>query len=143
MILKSYWPINKNNPFFRMILLSFFLILGCKKSNQEFSERKLPNVILILTDDQGYGDLGFTGNKHIKTPHLDALAMQSVFMENFYVSPVCSPTRASIMTGKFALRTGVYDTFNGGALMNTEETTIAELLQTQNYKTAIFENGTR
>ena len=70
MIIKYYWPLNKNNPFFRMILLSFFLILGCKKSNQEFSERKLPNVILILTDDQGYGILDL-GNKHIET-RLDA-----------------------------------------------------------------------
>ena len=86
MILKSYWLLNKNNPFLRIVIISF-LILGCQKSIQEVSEAKLPNVILILTDDQGYGDFGFTGNKYIKTPHLDTLKEQSVFMENFYVSP--------------------------------------------------------
>ena len=65
-----------------------------------------PNVIIIITDDQGYGDLGFTGNPHVKTPNLDAFAKESIRFNNFYVSPVCAPTRASLMTGRYSLRTG-------------------------------------
>src|SRR5438309_1799109 len=60
-----------------------------------------PNVVLILTDDQGYGDLGVHGNPKIKTPHLDALAAASAELRSFYVSPVCTPTRASLMTGRY------------------------------------------
>ena len=72
-----------------------------------------PNVILIMTDDQGIGDFGFTGNPYVQTPHLDKLASQSLNLTNFYVSPVCAPTRACLMTGRYSERTGVYDTYNG------------------------------
>ena len=64
-----------------------------------------PNVILILTDDQGYGDFGFTGNPHVKTPVLDNFAKQSIRFNNFYVCPVSAPTRAGLMTGRYSLRT--------------------------------------
>jgi membrane-anchored protein YejM (alkaline phosphatase superfamily) len=77
-------------------------------------ETRQPNVVLIITDDQGYGDLGFTGNPHVKTPVLDHFARESIRFNQFYVSPVCAPTRASLMTGRFSLRTGVRDTYNGG-----------------------------
>ncbi len=99
---------------------------------------KSPNVILIITDDQGYGDLGSTGNPHIKTPTLDAFASESIRFTNFYVSPVCAPTRASLMTGRYSLRTGVRDTYNGGAMMASSEITIAELLKSKGYVTGIF-----
>ena len=69
-----------------------------------------PNVIVILTDDQGYGDLGCHGNPHLKTPHLDQLHAESTRLTRFYTYPVCSPTRASLMTGHYAYRTGVVDT---------------------------------
>lgn len=97
-----------------------------------------PNVILIMTDDQGYGDLGYHGNPHVKTPEIDELAKESVRLNNFRVSPVCAPTRASLMTGRYSLRTGVRDTYNGGAIMSPDEITIAELLQGAGYQTAIF-----
>ena len=97
-----------------------------------------PNVILIITDDQGYGDLGITGNHHLKTPVIDAFAKESVRFDNFYVSPVCAPTRSSLMTGRYSLRTGVRDTYNGGAIMSTNEVTIAEVLKQGNYKTGLF-----
>ena len=71
-----------------------------------------PNVILIITDDQGYGDLGATGNPVIRTPHLDAMARRSAQMTTFYVSPVCAPTRASLMTGRYNYRTRAIDTFH-------------------------------
>jgi len=97
-----------------------------------------PNVILIITDDQGYGDLGFTGNPHVKTPVLDKFASESIRFNEFYVSPVCAPTRSSLMTGRYSLRTGVRDTYNGGAIMAPSEITIAEMLKTAGYNTGIF-----
>ena len=101
-------------------------------------ETRQPNVVLIITDDQGYGDLGFTGNPHVKTPVLDNFARESIRFNQFYVSPVCAPTRASLMTGRFSLRTGVRDTYNGGAIMAPEEVTIAEMLKTAGYTTGAF-----
>jgi len=97
-----------------------------------------PNIVLIITDDQGWGDLGFHGNPDIKTPVLDSFARQSTRLSTFYVSPVCAPTRSSLMTGRYSLRTGVYDTYNGGAIMSPEEVTLAELLQQNGYRTGMF-----
>lgn len=97
-----------------------------------------PNILLIMTDDQGYGDLGLHGNPHIHTPTLDSLGRTGLRMTQFYVAPVCAPTRASLMTGRHHLRTGVRDTYNGGATMATEEVTLAELLREAGYATGIF-----
>ncbi len=97
-----------------------------------------PNVILIITDDQGYGDFAFTGNPHVRTPVLDNLAKQSIRFNNFYVCPVSAPTRSSLMTGRYSLRTGVRDTYNGGAMMASSEVTIAEMLKNAGYITGQF-----
>lgn len=97
-----------------------------------------PNVILIITDDQGYGDLGVTGNPHVKTPVIDKFAGQSIRFNNFYVCPVSAPTRSGLLTGRYSLRTGVRDTYNGGAIMAPGEVTIAEMLKQADYKTGIF-----
>ena len=97
-----------------------------------------PNIVLVMTDDQGYGDFGFTGNPVIQTPHLDALAAQSAQVERFYVSPVCTPTRASLMTGRYNYRTRAIDTYIGRAMMEPEEITIAEMLRDAGYATGIF-----
>ncbi len=97
-----------------------------------------PNVLLIIADDQGYGDLGITGNPHIKTPVIDNFAQKSIRFNQFYVSPVCAPTRSSLMTGRFSLRTGIRDTYNGGAIMAPEEVTIAEMLKKAGYTCGIF-----
>ena len=102
------------------------------------SAQMQPNVVLIITDDQGYGDLGFNGNPHVKTPVIDQLASESIRLNQFYVSPVCAPTRSSLMTGRYSLRTGVRDTYNGGAMMATEEITLAEMLQDAGYTTGIY-----
>jgi len=118
-----------------LIVFSVFFIGDLTGYSQDSQK---PNVILIITDDQGYGDLGFTGNPHVKTPTIDALASKSIRFNNFYVSPVCAPTRSSLMTGRYSLRTGVRDTYNGGATMATNEVTIAEVLQNANYKTGMF-----
>jgi len=97
-----------------------------------------PNVVLIMTDDQGYGDLGVHGNPIIRTPHIDALAAKAAVLPNFYVSPVCTPTRACLMTGRYNYRTRAIDTFRGRAMMDTAEMTVAELLQKAGYATGIF-----
>lgn len=97
-----------------------------------------PNVILLMTDDQGWGDFGIHGNAIIETPNLDQLAKKSVSWENFYVSPVCSPTRASLMTGRYNQRTKCLDTYLARSMMASDEVTIAEALQGAGYATGIF-----
>ncbi len=97
-----------------------------------------PNIIIILTDDQGFGDIGWHGNKKISTPNLDAFASASVEFTEYYASPVCAPTRASLMTGRYHFRTRVVDTWKGRALMAPEEVTLAEVLQQEGYRTGIF-----
>ncbi len=72
-----------------------------------------PNVILVITDDQGYGDLGCHGNPLLKTPHLDKLYRDSVRLTDFHVDPTCSPTRAALLTGRYSTRTGVWHTVMG------------------------------
>lgn len=106
---------------------------SCRQKSQ-----KRPNVILIITDDVGYGDFGVKGNPIIKTPNLDRLACESAEMSQFYVSPVCAPTRACLLTGRYNYRTRVMDTFLGRAMMEPEETTLAEILQQNGYATGIF-----
>jgi arylsulfatase A-like enzyme len=102
------------------------------------SQGRSPNVILIITDDQGHGDLGFHGNPHIRTPNLDQLARQSVRFKYFYVMPVCSPTRACLMTGRYNYRTGVVDTYLGRSMMHPDEVTLAEMFSRAGYRTGIF-----
>lgn len=97
-----------------------------------------PNVVLVLTDDQGYGDLSCHGNPHLRTPNIDALAKQSVEFSRFYVSPVCAPTRSSLLTGRYNLRCGVYGVTTGFETMRTEEVTLAEALRGAGYRTALF-----
>jgi arylsulfatase A-like enzyme len=97
-----------------------------------------PNVLLILTDDQGYGDLGIHGNPRIRTPNIDRFAGQSVELEHFHVCPVCSPTRSSILTGRYNYRTGIVDTYQGRSLMRPDEVTLAQMLRAAGYRTGIF-----
>ena len=100
--------------------------------------RHRPNIILIMTDDQGWAQLGFRGDDVLQTPNLDRLASESVEFTRFYVSPVCAPTRASLMTGRYNYRTGVVDTYIGRAMMHGDEVTLAEMLSEAGYQTGIF-----
>ncbi|MFA9392523.1 MAG: arylsulfatase [Prolixibacteraceae bacterium] len=118
------------------ILLVFTAFFACKSSNQNKSDKL--NVILILADDQGYGDIGFNGNPYLQTPTLDSLSNVSYRFDNFYVSPVCAPTRASLLTGKYHYRTGTYWVSNGKENMNPAEYTLAELFRDNGYATGIF-----
>ncbi|MFT6797227.1 MAG: arylsulfatase A-like enzyme, partial [Maribacter sp.] len=117
------------------ITLSCFL---CYSLVSFAKQKPQPNVIIIMTDDQGYGDFGITGNPHVRTPNIDGFATESTRFNNFFVSPVCAPTRASLMTGRYSLRTGIRDTYNGGAIMASTEVTIAEMLKQADYKSGIF-----
>jgi len=118
----------------RFLLIVFIVFNSCISP----IENKKPNVIIIITDDQGFGDLGINENPNIITPNIDQFASESIQFDNFFVSPVCAPTRASLMTGRYSLRTGVRDTYNGGAIMSNTETTIAEILKEADYSTGIF-----
>ena len=97
-----------------------------------------PNVVVILTDDQGWGDLSLNGNKNLSTPHVDSLAGDGASFDRFYVCPVCSPTRAEFLTGRYHPRSGVYSTSAGGERMNLDEMTIAETFKAAGYATAAF-----
>jgi arylsulfatase A-like enzyme len=97
-----------------------------------------PNVLVIITDDQGWGDLSLHGNLTIETPNIDRLAEQGVQFDRFYVQPVCSPTRAELLTGRYSQRGGVYSTFAGGERLDLDETTIADVFKASGYSTGIY-----
>jgi len=97
-----------------------------------------PNVVIFLVDDLGYGDLACHGNPHVKAPNIDAFAKEAVEFASFHVSPVCAPTRASLMTGRWNFRTGVADVFGPAAVMDASEVTLAERLKAAGYATGIF-----
>jgi arylsulfatase A-like enzyme len=97
-----------------------------------------PNVILIMTDDQGYGEIAAHGNPVIKTPHLDTLHGQSVRLTDFHVDPTCSPSRSALLTGRYSTRTGVWHTINGRSMMRPDELTLAEVFKANGYATAMI-----
>lgn len=97
-----------------------------------------PNIILILTDDQGYGDLGRHGHPLLKTPHLDRLHDESVRFDNFYVSPSCSPTRAALLTGMHEFRNGVTHTQQPREHLRREAVILPQLLQGAGYRTGFI-----
>lgn len=121
-------------------ILAFTIFVACtEQENTQQSERKQnPNVLIILTDDQGWGDLHFHGNDSIDTPVLDEFAQNSIYLDRFYVSPVCAPTRAAMLTGRYPMRTGVTGVTNRREVMREEEVTIAELLKASGYQTGMF-----
>ncbi|MEN8784742.1 MAG: sulfatase-like hydrolase/transferase, partial [Akkermansiaceae bacterium] len=98
----------------------------------------LPNIVFVITDDQGYGDLACHGNPVIKTPNLDKLHAQSLRLTDYHVAPTCTPTRAALMTGRFTNRTGAWHTIMGRSLLRPNETTIADYLGKAGYATGIF-----
>jgi arylsulfatase A-like enzyme len=102
------------------------------------AKRRRPNIVLFVSDDQGFGDLSLHGNPVLKTPSLDRIAQEGAEFTQFHVNPVCSPTRASLLTGRYYYRTGVVDTYLGRSMMFNDEVTIAEVLQKAGYKTGIF-----
>lgn len=129
--------INSNKMKSRSLLvLCLFLCLSCQKDNT--IKKSPPNVILIMTDDQGYGDLGCHGNPWIETPNLDQLHKESVRLVDFHVGTTCAPTRAGLLTGRNCNEVGVWHTIIGRNFLRQGETTIADILKANNYQTGIF-----
>ncbi|YCM42247.1 arylsulfatase [Verrucomicrobiaceae bacterium 227] len=117
-------------PLRRLILLLALPFTSLAKEER-------PNVILIMTDDQGYGDLACHGNPVVKTPHLDQLYTESIRLTDFHVSSFCTPTRAALMTGRHPARTGAYRTSSGRTMMHPDEQTVAHLFSGNGYRTGM------
>jgi len=138
-------PLRNSRVIRRPPLTTLILIFAaCSLSGPRFAvgeqrdSRRAPNVLLVLTDDQGYGDVGAHGNTMIQTPHLDALYRESVRLTDFHVDPTCSPTRSALMSGRYSTRTGVWHTIMGRSLMGPREVTLAELFGAGGYRTGMF-----
>ena len=101
-------------------------------------DAKRPNVVVVVTDDQGYGDLAFTGNPAIRTPNIDKLSSQGTLLNNFHVDPTCAPTRSALMTGRYSDRVGVWHTVQGRSMLRRRETTMANVFGSNGYATGMF-----
>jgi arylsulfatase A-like enzyme len=121
--------------------LSVVLLLGLWLSlaapGESTAQGRKPNIILILTDDQGWPDLGVHGNPALETPNIDRLAREGVRFSRFYASPVCTPTRAALMTGRYSQRTGAIDTFMGRDTLAATEVTLGQVIQKAGYRTGL------
>ena len=127
---------------FIILIASLFLcfLASCKEqtvSNKKTTPAK-PNVILVITDDQGYGDFACHGNPYIQTPNLDDFHKEAIRLTDFHVSPTCAPTRAALMTGRYTNRTGVYHTIAGWSLLRENEKTLGDMFSEAGYKTGAF-----
>ena len=121
---------RKKNQFFGILIsgiLSTLSLLGQR-----------PNVVIVITDDQGYGDLGCTGNPIIKTPAIDQLANESVWLTDYHVAPTCSPTRAALMSGHWTNRTGAWHTIMGRSMLREDEGTLGDFFKGAGYQTGMF-----
>jgi len=114
-----------------------FIIFAYFTCNAQPKTEK-PNVIFILTDDQGYGDMGCHGNPWIKTPHLDELHSESIRFTNFHVGTTCAPSRAGLLTGNYCNKVGVWHTVKGREILNADQLTLAEVFKNAGYATGIF-----
>ena len=113
------------------LLLALWLTVTASAATQ-------PNVVILLADDAGWGDYSYNGNKQLATPHIDSIAQTGAHFDRFYVEPVCSPTRAELLTGRYHRRTGVYGVSTGQERMNLDEHTFAESFKAAGYVTGIF-----
>lgn len=121
----------------RILFLSLLalIILSCSTKN---TDPKPPNIVIILSDDQGWGDLSINGNTNLSTPNIDKLAESGATFDRFFVCPVCSPSRAELLTGRYFARGGVYSTSGGGERLDLDETTLADVFKRAGYQTAAY-----
>ena len=118
-------------PTLLALLLGAFLAVSLTAADN-------PNIVIVITDDQGYGDLSCHGNPVVKTPHLDSLASESVRLEDYHVAPTCSPTRCALLTGHWTNRTGVWHTIMGRSMLRFNEVTIGQIFKDNGYNTGMF-----
>ncbi len=121
-----------------ILALAGLFLAGTTSARSAPAPAGRPNVVVILSDDQGWGDLSINGNSNLSTPHIDSLARNGAKFDRFYVCPVCSPTRAEFLTGRYHPRGGVHSTSTGGERLNLGEQTIAETFRAGGYATGIF-----
>src|SRR5678815_1937126 len=133
-------PMQTNDRLFSIVrrLLSAFVFAGLLTHVFAAGPPK-PNILYILADDLGYADVGFNGGKEIQTPNLDRIGKSGAILESFYVQPVCSPTRAALLTGRYAVRTGVYNVVRPSAPwgLPLAERMLPQALREAGYETAI------
>ncbi|MEO9891402.1 sulfatase, partial [Aurantibacter sp.] len=133
---------NKNNVSKHIAIVLLFLNFACKEADKN-TPTKLgpPNIVIIFTDDQGYQDIGTFGSPNILTPNVDQMAKDGVKLTSYYsAQPICSASRAGILTGCYPNRIGIHNALGPGSPVgiNSKETTIAEMLKDLGYKTGIF-----
>ena len=116
-----------------LVLIMGCLLFGCQTAMDE-----RPNVILIMTDDQGYGDLGIHGNPYLKTPHLDKFAARALELTNFHSGTTCAPTRAGLMTGRNANRNNAWHTIAGCSILLEDEELLPEVFVRNGYSTKMI-----
>jgi arylsulfatase A-like enzyme len=135
----DFTPVDLNHEKISVLIAAVCIAfsLTCSAAAADSTARAKPNILFILTDDQGYGDWSTNGHPLLKTPHVDKLAAESVRLENFYVSPSCSPTRAALMTGMHEFRNGVTHTQSPRERLWKGATTLPELLSTAGYRNGI------
>ncbi|MFM8272389.1 MAG: sulfatase-like hydrolase/transferase [Gemmata sp.] len=114
------------------------LLAGALACGSRLAAAERPNVVVILSDDQGWGDLSLNGNSNLRTPHVDSLATDGAKFERFFVQPVCSPTRAEFLTGRWHPRGGVHGVSTGAERLDLDERTIADAFKAAGYATGCF-----
>ncbi len=136
----------KPNSVSRRVLLVLVVCAATCVIGSSLPAAERPNVLVILTDDQGWGDLGIHGNTNLQTPNIDSLGHDGALLERFYVCPVCAPTRAEFLTGRYHPRGGVHGVSTGAERLNLDEKTIADAFKAAGYATGAFgkwHNGTQ
>ena len=124
------------NPM-RLIQTLVIFFLCCSSALSTLAATR-PNVVIVMTDDQGYGDLSCHGNPILKTPNIDALYSQSLRLTDYHVSPTCSPTRSAFLTGHWTNRTGVWHTIMGRSMLRENEVTMGQIFKDAGYATGMF-----
>ncbi len=124
----------------RTIVLTLVILvaaaLSCASAAGQKKKHAAPNVVLVMADDLGWGDVGYNGHPVLKTPHLDAMARSGVRFDRFYAPTVCSPTRGSVLTGRHPYRYGIFGANSGH--LRAPEVTLAEILRQRGYRTGHF-----
>lgn len=129
---------NTQKPFLKTFILSLVtvqtLVGVCLTSNAD----DRPNVVIVITDDQGYGDVAAHGNPVIQTPNIDHLIGESTSFSDYHVAPTCSPSRSALLTGHWTNRTGVWHTVNGRSMLRANEVTLGQFFRDGGYQTGMF-----